>query len=147
MISNAPAHPQIIGPWVLGKTLGRGATGRVLLATHNVTGQRAAVKVISKADLQEDEVATKENNSSLPYGIEREIIIMKLLTHPNVLRLYDVWETSKALYLVLEYVEGGELFDLLVERGPSWKQKRSNTSDKSFWVPHTAMLLGYAIGT
>ena len=43
---------------------------------------------------------------------------MKLLTHPNVLRLYDVWETSKALYLVLEYVEGGELFDLLVERGP-----------------------------
>lgn len=43
---------------------------------------------------------------------------MKLLNHPNVLRLYDVWETSKALYLVLEYVEGGELFDLLVERGP-----------------------------
>ncbi|CAI5756869.1 unnamed protein product [Candida verbasci] len=110
-------HPQKIGPWKLGKTLGRGATGRVLLATHQTTGQKAAVKVVSKADLQEE--GNNENNpEGLPYGIEREIIIMKLLNHPNVLRLYDVWETTKALYLVLEYVEGGELFDLLVERGP-----------------------------
>lgn len=109
-------HPQKIGPWKLGKTLGRGATGRVLLATHISTGQKAAVKVVSKSELQDGEQPKDDN--SLPYGIEREIIIMKLLTHPNVLRLYDVWETSKALYLVLEYVEGGELFDLLVERGP-----------------------------
>lgn len=109
-------HPQKIGPWKLGKTLGRGATGRVLLATHQTTGQKAAVKVVSKSELQDEE--TEKNGDGLPYGIEREIIIMKLLTHPNVLRLYDVWETSKALYLVLEYVEGGELFDLLVERGP-----------------------------
>ncbi|RCK63789.1 Serine/threonine-protein kinase GIN4 [Candida viswanathii] len=109
-------HPQNIGPWKLGKTLGRGATGRVLLATHQSTGQKAAVKVVSKSELQDDE--NDRNGDGLPYGIEREIIIMKLLNHPNVLRLYDVWETSKALYLVLEYVEGGELFDLLVERGP-----------------------------
>lgn len=108
-------HPQNIGPWKLGKTLGRGATGRVLLATHQTTGQKAAVKVVSKSELHEDD---DRNGDGLPYGIEREIIIMKLLNHPNVLRLYDVWETSKALYLVLEYVEGGELFDLLVERGP-----------------------------
>lgn len=120
-------HPQSIGPWKLGKTLGRGATGRVLLATHQTTGQKAAVKVVSKSELREDDEAGDNNNNNnntnktgegLPYGIEREIIIMKLLTHPNVLRLYDVWETSKALYLVLEYVEGGELFDLLVELGP-----------------------------
>ncbi|CAG88160.2 DEHA2E14080p [Debaryomyces hansenii CBS767] len=112
-------HPQKIGPWKLGKTLGRGATGRVLLATHQSTGQKAAVKVVSKSELNDDEINKKSaDEAGLPYGIEREIIIMKLLTHPNVLRLYDVWETSKALYLVLEYVEGGELFDLLVERGP-----------------------------
>ena len=126
-------HPQKIGPWKLGKTLGRGATGRVLLATHQSTGQKAAVKVVSKSELQEEDGTIEHNNNNnkdnnangkdnekeegLPYGIEREIIIMKLLNHPNVLRLYDVWETSKALYLVLEYVEGGELFDLLVERG------------------------------
>ncbi|KAG5417513.1 GIN4 [Candida metapsilosis] len=120
-------HPQSIGPWKLGKTLGRGATGRVLLATHQLTGQKAAVKVVSKSELREEDehghgqggdATAPKNGEGLPYGIEREIIIMKLLTHPNVLRLYDVWETSKALYLVLEYVEGGELFDLLVEMGP-----------------------------
>lgn len=117
--STADTHPQKIGPWKLGKTLGRGATGRVLLASHQTTGQKAAVKVVSKSELNDDEINKKSSDEGgLPYGIEREIIIMKLLTHPNVLRLYDVWETSKALYLVLEYVEGGELFDLLVERGP-----------------------------
>lgn len=116
--SSTHNHPAKIGPWKLGKTLGRGATGRVLLGTHSVTGQKAAVKVVSKSDLNEDYENDVSSPGGLPYGIEREIIIMKLLTHPNVLRLYDVWETSKALYLVLEYVEGGELFDLLVERGP-----------------------------
>ena len=69
-------------------------------------------------------------------GIEREIVIMKLIDHPNVLNLYDVWETGNELcvsflsslladrvdprfssYLIMEYVEGGELFDYLVSRG------------------------------
>lgn len=109
-----------IGPWRLGKTLGAGSTGRVLLAEHMSTGQRAAVKVVSKSVLNSMEQSDDKGRDAagLAYGIEREIIIMKLLNHPNVLRLYDVWETSKSLYLILEYVEGGELFDLLVERGP-----------------------------
>lgn len=115
---NSTSHPQFVGPWRLGRTLGRGATGRVLLATHRVNGQKAAVKVVSKSELDDEDIIKPNSPGGLPYGIEREIIIMKLLTHPNVLRLYDVWETSKNLYLVLEYVEGGELFDLLVERGP-----------------------------
>ncbi|RKP29465.1 Pkinase-domain-containing protein [Metschnikowia bicuspidata] len=119
--SQSHSHPQKIGPWKLGKTLGRGASGRVLLGVHHTTGQKAAVKVVSKSELEEGHHATK--SGGLTYGIEREIIIMKLLTHPNVLRLYDVWETSKALYLVLEYVEGGELFDLLIERGPLHEQE------------------------
>ena len=42
---------------------------------------------------------------------------MKLIDHPNIMRLYDVWETSTSLYLILEYVQGGELFDYLCEKG------------------------------
>ncbi|CEP64316.1 uncharacterized protein LALA0_S11e01354g [Lachancea lanzarotensis] len=113
-----------IGPWKLGATLGAGSTGKVLMAQHESTGQQAAVKIVSKSIFG----AQTSNNSStvvgssdpdvLPYGIEREIIIMKLLNHPNVLRLYDVWETNSSLYMVLEYVEKGELFNLLVDRGP-----------------------------
>lgn len=122
-MSASHSHPQKIGPWKLGKTLGRGATGRVLLGVHQSTGQKAAVKVVLKLELNDEYDRPQDRKGGLPYGIEREIIIMKLLAHPNVLRLYDVWETSKALYLVLEYVEGGELFDLLVERGPLQEQE------------------------
>ena len=50
-------------------------------------------------------------------ALEREIVIMKLIDHPNILRLYDVWETSTELYLILEYAEGGELFDYLCDKG------------------------------
>ncbi|AMD19516.1 HCL635Wp [Eremothecium sinecaudum] len=109
-----------IGPWKLGDTLGSGSTGKVLMAENEQTGQKAAMKVISKSvfNAQGSTFVGSNDPDVLPYGIEREIIIMKLLNHPNVLRLYDVWETSSDLYMVLEYVEKGELFNLLVERGP-----------------------------
>ncbi|VEU23570.1 DEKNAAC104510 [Brettanomyces naardenensis] len=126
--ARTPRNPVKVGPWRLGATLGKGATSRVFLATNAHTGQKAAVKVVSKSALTGEKASELDGNgeedgrgcdsAGLSYGIEREIIIMKLLNHPNVLRLYDVWETEKALYLVLEYVEGGELFDLLVESGP-----------------------------
>lgn len=109
-----------IGPWKLGSTLGVGSTGKVVMAYNETKGQQAAVKIISKSifNAQGSTIIGGNDPDVLPYGIEREIIIMKLLNHPNVLRLYDVWETSKDLYMVLEYVEKGELFNLLVERGP-----------------------------
>jgi serine/threonine protein kinase len=50
-------------------------------------------------------------------ALEREIVVMKLINHPNIMRLYDVWETSTELFLVLEYVQGGELFEHLCEKG------------------------------
>jgi serine/threonine protein kinase len=50
-------------------------------------------------------------------SVEREIVVMKLINHPNIMKLYDVWETSTDLYLILEYVQGGELFDYLCMNG------------------------------
>lgn len=112
-----------VGPWKLGETLGFGSTGKVQLAYNEITHQQAAMKEISKAIFNSkatpgSSAIASSTPDSLPYGIEREIIIMKLLNHPNVLRLYDVWETNPSLYMVLEYAEKGELFNLLVERGP-----------------------------
>uniref|UniRef100_G3QDZ5 BR serine/threonine kinase 1 n=1 Tax=Gorilla gorilla gorilla TaxID=9595 RepID=G3QDZ5_GORGO len=49
--------------------------------------------------------------------VEREIAILKLIEHPHVLKLHDVYENKKYLYLVLEHVSGGELFDYLVKKG------------------------------
>lgn len=106
-----------IGPWRLGRTLGRGSTGRVRLAKHCQTGQLAAIKIIPKVIAQGSHGKARIDDNGLPYGIEREIIIMKLISHPNIMALYDVWENTNELYLVLEYIEGGELFDFLVHRG------------------------------
>ncbi|GAA5843224.1 hypothetical protein JCM3766R1_006629 [Sporobolomyces carnicolor] len=103
-----------VGPWRIGKTVGEGSSGRVKLAKHKHTGQYAAVKIIPKPHVQR---TRPEKSEKVLLGIEKEIVIMKLIEHPNVLRLMDVWETGSELYLIMEYVEGGELFDYLVKRG------------------------------
>eukprot|EP00842_Homolaphlyctis_polyrhiza_P004792 jgi/Hompol1/5313/HPOL_004326-RA len=88
--------------------------GRVKLGVHIETSQRVAIKIISKENLDPDSDLKK---SDLNRKLEREITIMKLIQHPNVMQLYDVYETGKELFLVLEHVEGGELFDYLVKKG------------------------------
>ncbi|KAF9417894.1 hypothetical protein BGZ76_004470, partial [Entomortierella beljakovae] len=81
----------------------------VKLARHRKTNEQVAIKIISKASLV--------NRAAVHRGIEREIAIMKLINHPHVIRLYDVYETDKELFLVMEYVSGGELFEYLVNKG------------------------------
>lgn len=99
-----------IGPWQLGATLGSGATGRVRKARHAYSGQIAAVKIMSKRNAKEQRslsvlqmdqrLATKplySDRKALPFGIEREVVIMKLIEHPNIIRLYDLWENRGEL--------------------------------------------------
>ncbi|ORZ30717.1 kinase-like domain-containing protein [Catenaria anguillulae PL171] len=106
-----PAKSSRIGPYIMTKTLGMGSTGRVKLGVHQRTNQKVAVKIIPK------QAMTNGQQQNLARKIEREIVIMKLVQHPHVMQLYDVYETDDELYLVLEHVEGGELFDYLVKRG------------------------------
>ncbi|KAJ7666234.1 hypothetical protein DFH06DRAFT_1470402 [Mycena polygramma] len=115
-----PTDPKLIGPWILGECVGKGASGRVKIAKHRVTGQLAAVKILPLDPLvnSRTSLATQQAKSDQQrLGIDREITMMKLMNHPNILRIYDVYEGAKELFLVLEYVEGGELFDFLVNRG------------------------------
>ena len=103
-----------VGPWQLGRTLGKGATGRVRLAKHAMTGQAAAIKIVSKksaALVQSASMAQMDKGVSMPitaagfrmmpFGIEREVVIMKLIEHPNVISLYDVWENRGELYVLI----------------------------------------------
>ncbi|GAW03545.1 CAMK CAMKL GIN4 protein kinase [Lentinula edodes] len=115
-----PSDPKVLGPWIIGECVGKGASGRVKIAKHRYTNQLAAVKILPRAplDSSRNSIATQEAKSKKhSLGIEREITMMKLMNHPNILRIYDVYEGPKELFLVLEYVEGGELFDYLVNRG------------------------------
>ncbi|KAF0022298.1 hypothetical protein F2P81_025446 [Scophthalmus maximus] len=79
----------------------------VKLGIHCVTCQKVAVKIVNREKLSE----------SVLMKVEREIAILKLIEHPHVLKLHDVYENKKYLYLVLEHVSGGELFDYLVKKG------------------------------
>lgn len=95
--------------------------GRVRIARHSKTGQLAAIKIISKTSLTASHVSLNrlaEEVERERLAVEREIVVMKLIDHPNIMRLYDVWETSTHLYLILEYIQGGELFDHICKYGP-----------------------------
>uniref|UniRef100_A0A674DIH3 BR serine/threonine kinase 2 n=1 Tax=Salmo trutta TaxID=8032 RepID=A0A674DIH3_SALTR len=81
--------------------------GNGLLGIHCVTCQKVAIKIVNREKLSE----------SVLMKVEREIAILKLIEHPHVLKLHDVYENKKYLYLVLEHVSGGELFDYLVKKG------------------------------
>ena len=112
--SAKPRRKTHVGPWQLGRTLGKGATGRVRLAKHALTGQAAAIKIVSKksaALVQSQSMAQMDKHAStpigpsgfrtMPFGIEREVVIMKLIEHPNVIHLYDVWENRGELSVMI----------------------------------------------
>ncbi|KAM6942875.1 serine/threonine-protein kinase BRSK2-like isoform 9-T9 [Xenentodon cancila] len=105
--SNSGHYANYVGPYRLEKTLGKGQTGLVKLGIHCVTCQKVAIKIVNREKLSE----------SVLMKVEREIAILKLIEHPHVLKLHDVYENKKYLYLVLEHVSGGELFDYLVKKG------------------------------
>jgi len=96
-----------IGKYRLLKTIGKGNFAKVKLAKHIPTGKEVAIKIIDKTQL---------NPGSLQ-KLFREVRIMKTLDHPNIVKLYQVIETEKTLYLVMEYASGGEVFDYLVLHG------------------------------
>ncbi|XP_075049358.1 MAP/microtubule affinity-regulating kinase 3 isoform X6 [Mixophyes fleayi] len=96
-----------IGNYRLLKTIGKGNFAKVKLARHILTGREVAIKIIDKTQL---------NPTSLQ-KLLREVRIMKILNHPNIVKLFEVIETEKTLYLIMEYASGGEVFDYLVAHG------------------------------
>jgi 5'-AMP-activated protein kinase catalytic alpha subunit len=76
------------------------------LGTHLPTGEKVAVKILEKSKIID--VADVER-------VAREIHILKIVRHPQVVQLYEIIETQKKLYLIMEYAQGGELFDYIVQ--------------------------------
>ncbi|CAC5383786.1 MARK [Mytilus coruscus] len=105
--SRARSDEPHIGKYRLIKTIGKGNFAKVKLAKHVPTGREVAIKIIDKTQL---------NPSSLQ-KLFREVRIMKMLDHPNIVKLFEVIQTEKTLYLVMEYASGGEVFDYLVAHG------------------------------
>ncbi|KAI0403818.1 hypothetical protein F4802DRAFT_271261 [Xylaria palmicola] len=120
-----------IGPWQLGKTLGKGSAARVRLARHHTTHDVVAVKILAKnmtqltaagsmAELDKWDRTRDEFNSQrhMPLSIEREVAVLKLIDHPHIVKLHDIWENRAEIYLVLEYMDCGDMFSYIHACGP-----------------------------
>uniref|UniRef100_G1PK61 Serine/threonine-protein kinase SIK3 n=1 Tax=Myotis lucifugus TaxID=59463 RepID=G1PK61_MYOLU len=112
-IASCPEEQPHVGNYRLLRTIGKGNFAKVKLARHILTGREVAIKIIDKTQL---------NPSSLQ-KLFREVRIMKGLNHPNIVKLFEVIETEKTLYLVMEYASAGEVFDYLEHTGPRRRRK------------------------
>jgi serine/threonine protein kinase len=93
-----------VGKYELGRTLGSGSFSKVKLGIDD-KGRQYAVKIIEKEQLVREHMEEQ---------LKREISVMKMLKHPHTVQLYDVLQTQNHIYLVLELVTGGELFDRIL---------------------------------
>ncbi|KAM9138430.1 maternal embryonic leucine zipper kinase isoform 2-T2 [Pangshura tecta] len=98
-------YEEILKYYELYETVGTGGFAKVKLGRHLLTGEKVAIKIMDKLALGDD----------LP-RVKTEIDAMKNLSHQHICRLYHVIETSKKIFMVLEYCPGGELFDYIISK-------------------------------
>lgn len=102
---NRKENRDTLGAYTLIKDLGEGTFGKVKLASHNITKEKVAIKVLEK-----DKVKDESDRER----VSREIQILKILRHPNIIQLYEILEDEDYLFLITEYAANGELFDYIV---------------------------------
>lgn len=97
---------EFVEKYELLQTLGTGAFSEVRVGVHKGTGHQFAIKIIDRAKCKGKESM-----------IETEVNILKRVKHENIIQLYEMFEIGNKIYLVMELVTGGELFDEIVGRG------------------------------
>lgn len=97
-----------VGKYELGRTIGEGTFAKVKFAQNTETGESVAMKIVDRSTILKRKMVDQ---------IKREISIMKLVRHPCVVRLYEVLASRTKIYIILEYITGGELFDKIVRNG------------------------------
>ncbi|KAI5416233.1 variant 2, CBL-interacting serine/threonine-protein kinase 24 [Lathyrus oleraceus] len=96
-----------IGKYEVGRTIGEGTFAKVKFAKHSDTGESVAIKVMAKSTILKHRMVEQ---------IKREISIMKIVRHPNIVRLHEVLASETKIYIILEFVMGGELYDQIVQQ-------------------------------
>ncbi|KAJ1688818.1 hypothetical protein LUZ63_012973 [Rhynchospora breviuscula] len=98
----------LLEKYEVGRLLGQGTFAKVYLAKNLKSGQTVALKAFDKE---------KVFKVGLTEQIKREISVMKMVNHPNIIKLYEVMATKKKIYFVMEYAKGGELFQKIAKGG------------------------------
>lgn len=89
------------------KKLGQGTYGKVQLAVNKETGQQVAIKTIKKSKIESEQDLVR---------IRREIQIMSSIQHPHIVHIFEVFENKNKIVLVMQYANGGELYEYVSER-------------------------------
>ena len=95
---------KMIGNYILFEQIGKGTFSKVTQAIHILTEQIVAVKILEKEKIEDDIDVER---------IIREIEILNNINHPNIAQMYEIYSTVHNIYLMMEYVEGGDLFDYI----------------------------------
>jgi len=93
----------------IGDELGSGAFAQVKLAVCRSTGKKFAIKIVDKNKFR------LKNHSTRPNALKDEVNILKKLKHENIIGVHEVFENDEKLQIILELVEGGDLFDLIIK--------------------------------
>ncbi|XP_038900576.1 CBL-interacting serine/threonine-protein kinase 3 isoform X2 [Benincasa hispida] len=105
---NQPKVKRLVGKYEIGRTIGEGTFAKVKFAKNSETGEHVAIKILDKEKVLKHKMAEQ---------IKREIATMKLIKHPHVVQLFEVMGSKTKIFIVLEFVTGGELFDKIVNHG------------------------------
>ena len=95
-----------VGIYELGDVLGQGAFGLVKKALNTHTQEEVAIKILDKEKIVEE---------NLGESIKKEVMLMKMIKHPNIVSLIEVLASNSKIYLVLELIKGGDLFDRIAD--------------------------------
>eukprot|EP00731_Ephydatia_muelleri_P001211 Em0001g1211a len=98
--------PRVLAKYNLKEVLGKGAFSEVVRGINKETAQQVAIKIIDKKALKGKEEA-----------LQNEIAVLQKVSHPNIVKLYELYDDKTRLYLVMELVTGGELFDRIIAKG------------------------------
>nr|AFK34091.1 unknown [Lotus japonicus] len=97
-----------VGRYEIGRTVGEGTFAKVKFAQNTESGESVAMKILDRSTIIKHKMVDQ---------IKREISIMKLVRHPYVVRLHEVLASRTKIYIILEFITGGELFDKIVHHG------------------------------
>lgn len=103
-----PATRTRVGKYELGRTLGEGSFAKVKFAKNVETHDCVAIKILDREQVLRHKMVEH---------LKREISTMKLVKHPNVVKIFEVMASKSKIYIVLEFVGGGELFDQIAKHG------------------------------
>ena len=114
-IRKAVGYSNLSDLYEIKDVLGKGKFGLVRLGILKENGRKVAIKIINKKlvsllDLEQ---------------VKTEVEILKIAQHPNIIRLYDVFENEKYIYIIMEYCGGGDLFSYIEKRGFQLKESRA----------------------